>query len=81
MIQNGDDGYASAPSNIALLKYWGKEPEQNQIPVNSSLSYTLGGFRSYTKVTAVGHFLPIHTEAKANFKNFVSLRNRNRSAC
>jgi diphosphomevalonate decarboxylase len=76
VIQNGDDGYASAPSNIALLKYWGKEPEQNQIPVNSSLSYTLGGFRSFTKVTAVGHFLPIHTKAKAYFKNSLTLNNK-----
>lgn len=57
-IQNGDIGYASAPSNIALLKYWGKVEKRVQIPVNSSISYTLGGFRSFTKVTALGRFFP-----------------------
>ena len=29
----------TSPSNIALVKYWGKKP--NQIPANSSLSFTL----------------------------------------
>ncbi|MDR0406890.1 MAG: hypothetical protein LBH38_02290 [Holosporales bacterium] len=43
-------GYCSAPSNIALIKYWGKEPLYLQIPLNSSISFTLGGFRSYTVV-------------------------------
>jgi diphosphomevalonate decarboxylase len=58
IVQNGDIGYATAPSNIALLKYWGKVARREQIPVNSSLSYTLGGFRSFTKVTTLGRFLP-----------------------
>ena len=30
---------AQSPSNIALVKYWGKK--KNQIPTNSSISYTL----------------------------------------
>ena len=30
---------AKSPSNIALVKYWGKK--KNQIPTNSSISYTL----------------------------------------
>ena len=29
----------SCPSNIALIKYWGKY--ENQIPANPSISYTL----------------------------------------
>ena len=57
-LQNGDVGSASAPSNIALLKYWGKQGNLSQIPTNSSLSYTLGGFRSFTKVTSLGRFFP-----------------------
>jgi diphosphomevalonate decarboxylase len=52
-VQAGDLGHASAPSNIALVKYWGKEPGQLQVPVNSSVSYTLGGFRSFTRVEAL----------------------------
>lgn len=32
---------ALAPSNIALIKYMGKKDVENNIPINSSLSYTL----------------------------------------
>jgi len=38
---------AKSPSNIALVKYWGKK--KNQIPTNSSISYTLTN--SYTETT------------------------------
>jgi diphosphomevalonate decarboxylase len=42
-----------APSNIALVKYWGKKP--NQIPANPSISFTLDAcatttFLSFTKL-------------------------------
>lgn len=33
--------FAQAPSNIALIKYMGKLDEDNNIPINASLSYTL----------------------------------------
>jgi diphosphomevalonate decarboxylase len=33
--------FAQAPSNIALIKYMGKEDEEKNIPMNSSLSFTL----------------------------------------
>jgi diphosphomevalonate decarboxylase len=46
----GDIGIASAPSNIALLKYWGKEEECLQIATNPSISMTIPGFRSFTKL-------------------------------
>lgn len=58
ILQNGDIGYGSAPSNIALIKYWGKDPIKKQIPVNSSLSFTLSHLVSETKVTALGRFFP-----------------------
>lgn len=38
----------SAPSNIALVKYWGKEDPQ--IPKNPSVSFTLDKCRTHTKV-------------------------------
>jgi len=41
-------GFASAPANIALLKYWGKNKEG--MPQNPSISMTLGDLRSSTTV-------------------------------
>lgn len=38
----------SAPSNIALVKYWGKRP--GQLPANPSVSLTLNNCKTITKV-------------------------------
>ena len=38
----------SCPSNIALIKYWGKY--ENQIPANPSISYTLNHCKSNTTI-------------------------------
>lgn len=38
----------SAPSNIALVKYWGKK--ENQIPANPSLSFTLNHCKTITSL-------------------------------
>lgn len=38
----------SAPSNIALVKYWGKK--DNQIPANPSVSFTLSNCKTLTKL-------------------------------
>ena len=38
----------SAPSNIALVKYWGKK--ENQIPANPSISFTLKNCKTITKL-------------------------------
>jgi diphosphomevalonate decarboxylase len=40
-----------SPSNIAFVKYWGKK--ENQVPMNPSLSMTLTGSFSITRVDAV----------------------------
>ena len=40
---------ASAPSNIALVKYWGKRDPANQWPTNDSISLTLKNARSLTQ--------------------------------
>jgi diphosphomevalonate decarboxylase len=42
-----------SPSNIALVKYWGKKPEGVQIPSNSSISFTLNNCATTTKLTFV----------------------------
>lgn len=46
-IENGYFQW-SAPSNIALVKYWGKK--QNQIPANPSISFTLNDCKTITKM-------------------------------
>ncbi|MES2748765.1 MAG: diphosphomevalonate decarboxylase [Bacteroidota bacterium] len=41
----------SAPSNIALVKYWGKK--EHQIPANPSISFTLNSCKTITKLDFV----------------------------
>lgn len=45
---------ASAPSNIALIKYMGKTNETN-LPSNSSLSYTLEHLRTFVEIESTQH--------------------------
>lgn len=44
-------GKARAYTNIALIKYWGKENQELIIPMNNSLSLTLDAFYTETRVT------------------------------
>ena len=46
-----DFGIASAPSNIALAKYWGKRNEEIILPYTSSLSVPLGNLGTETKIS------------------------------
>ena len=46
----GTRGEAFAPANIALCKYWGKRNEELNLPVNSSLSVSLGKLGTRTIV-------------------------------
>lgn len=43
---------ASAPSNIALIKYMGKAPGNQNIPLNASLSYTLPNLTTAVELIA-----------------------------
>src|SRR5690625_3755575 len=43
--------WVRAYTNIAFIKYWGKENEELIIPKNNSLSLTLDAFYTETKVT------------------------------
>lgn len=45
-LENKGSFTYSAPSNIALVKYWGKK--ENQIPANPSLSFTLNNSKTIT---------------------------------
>ncbi len=40
-----------SPSNIALVKYWGKKPTEVQIPSNASISFTLKNCATSTTLT------------------------------
>lgn len=42
---------SSAPSNIALIKYMGKIPNEGNLPTNSSLSWTLENLRTFVRIT------------------------------
>lgn len=42
-----------SPSNIALIKYWGKK--EDQIPQNPSISFTLDACATTTKLTYIKH--------------------------
>lgn len=45
------EGAAVAHPNIALIKYWGNRDQNLRLPANSSLSMTLGGLATQTRVT------------------------------
>ena len=48
LVENGKVTWES-PSNIALVKYWGKK--KNQIPENPSISFTLNNCKTITTLT------------------------------
>ncbi|AHC51530.1 diphosphomevalonate decarboxylase [Sulfolobus acidocaldarius SUSAZ] len=45
------EGEAIAPSNIAIVKYWGKRDDKLNLPLNSSLSISLEKLEVRTRVT------------------------------
>ncbi len=45
--------FASAPANIALIKYMGKTDVLSNRPTNSSLSWTLGHLQTFVRITAL----------------------------
>ncbi|ATW01879.1 diphosphomevalonate decarboxylase [Candidatus Legionella polyplacis] len=69
---------AQAPSNIALIKYIGKKNKINNLPINSSLSYTLNRFKStvlleYNKKIKQDLWKPLLTTNTNHTKNTFSL--------
>ena len=57
LLQNGDMGEGIAFSNLALIKYWGKD-EGVQNPSTSSISVHLPLFKTYTRIFVKGRFKP-----------------------
>ena len=57
----------SSPTNIALIKYWGKKDSKLNTPINSSVSVTLNqkDLRTVTTVSASTEFgtAPLRTQA------------------
>lgn len=50
-MKNNEEKWVRAFTNIAFIKYWGKENEDLMIPMNNSLSLTLDAFYTDTKVS------------------------------
>lgn len=46
--------FAQEPTNIALIKYMGKEDEEQNIPSNGSLSYTLNDLYTFVEMESHG---------------------------
>ena len=57
----------SAPSNIALVKYWGKK--ENQIPANPSVSFTLNNCKTITKLAFAKKNIDTSTSVSAREHN------------
>ena len=59
-----------SPSNIALIKYWGKKPVQ--IPSNSSLSFSLSKCFTSTKVS-----FKKNNKKGINYQFFFAIKKKN----
>ncbi len=57
---------ASAPSNIALIKYMGKADANLNVATNSSLSYTLENLRTYVRIRRIPE---LSSELKSKLKS------------
>ncbi|MBR6021360.1 MAG: diphosphomevalonate decarboxylase, partial [Kiritimatiellae bacterium] len=52
--REGAEGEGWASANVALVKYWGKRDEELKLPVAGSLSGSLGGLGTRTRVRVLG---------------------------
>lgn len=65
-------GEAFAPANIALCKYWGKRNRELNLPVNSSLSVSLGKLGTRTRVEFSKNADRIYLNGKPAPKEFAA---------
>jgi diphosphomevalonate decarboxylase len=68
----GTRGEAFAPSNIALCKYWGKRDMELNLPVNSSLSISLGKLGTRTIIKFAKDADRIYLNGKPAPKGFAT---------
>ncbi len=68
----GTRGEAFAPSNIALCKYWGKRDAELNLPVNSSLSISLGKLGTRTIIKFAKNADRIYLNGKPAPKAFAA---------
>ena len=79
---------ASAPSNIALIKYMGKESAVGNVAVNPSLSMTLSAFLTNVEIEPISGgedrweplpgSAPLRAESTKRFVNFFTDRKSTR---
>lgn len=77
-INSDRHGFAVAPVNIALCKYWGKRDAELNLPVTSSLSVSLGEKYAFTEIYEIAadkDQIAINDQAiaDANLINFLNL--------
>lgn len=72
-------GCGFAPANIALCKYWGKRDVALNLPINSSLSISLGKKGTYTKIQYIKSNSDIYilNNKKINPKDNFAIRLKN----
>ena len=72
--------FAKAPSNIALIKYMGKKDAELNLPMNSSLSYTLNHLISRVMIEKISgkkdFWEPLDTPGSLNFNLSIDAQNR-----
>jgi diphosphomevalonate decarboxylase len=66
----GTRGEAFAPANIALCKYWGKRNAELNLPINSSLSISLGKLGTRTIIRFAKNADRVYLNGKAASKDF-----------
>ncbi len=76
-------GEAFAPSNIALIKYWGKRQSLLNLPMTSSLSISLGAKGAKTRISAIdavqnqvflnGHIISVDDPFHQRLSHFLNL--------
>lgn len=68
----GTRGEAFAPANIALCKYWGKRNAELNLPVNSSLSISLGKLGTRTIIKFARNADRVYSNGKPAPKDFAA---------
>ena len=87
VFQSSKVGFAFAPVNFALVKYWGKRNLELNLPITTSLSLALPEKGAFTTVQIIDHahdefifnhrLLPLDHVFRTNASNFLNLFRNN----